>query len=104
MGSGTHQMQVVSIDLVNQNPIWFDVTFPEAIPYTAERVIPVARRQRIGSGQQRDRFAQLHHVLTPFPASLTSRRNWVPLTSVRNDQIPSSLNKASAESKRLPPA
>ena len=34
MGTGTHQMQFIALDTINQKPVRFDVGFPVPLPDT----------------------------------------------------------------------
>src|ERR1017187_4633220 len=66
MGTGTNEVQVVAIDLVDQQPIGFDVAVAKVPPLTAERMGFVARGQRTVCRKELDHLTQLCHVLAAF--------------------------------------
>jgi hypothetical protein len=47
MRSRAHEVQVVTIDLINEEPIRLDVTFAEALPFTTERMVLQTLRQHV---------------------------------------------------------
>jgi len=61
--SRSDEVQILAIDLVDQQPIRFDVAVAKMPPVAAERVVLASRRQRTALHQQQDDRAQLRHVL-----------------------------------------
>ena len=64
MCSRADQVQVVPIDLIEQEPIRFDVAISMMFPIPTERVVLVARRQRIAFDQEKDQLAELGEILS----------------------------------------
>ena len=63
MCSRADQVKVVSIDLVEQEPIRFYMTVSMMFPIPSERVISVARRQGVALDQEQDQFAEFGEIL-----------------------------------------
>ena len=63
MRSRADQVQVVPIDLVEQEPVLFDVTVSMMFPVATERVVLITRRQGIALDQEKDQLAELGEVL-----------------------------------------
>ena len=64
--SSTDEVQIVTIDLVDQQPVRFDVAVSEVLPLSAERMVLIPMGQRIPLDQKQDHIAQLLHVLAAF--------------------------------------
>jgi len=62
MCAGADQVQVVTVDLVDQQPIRVQVTVAVVLPNSSERVVFVVGRKRVALTQQQDQFAQLRHI------------------------------------------
>jgi hypothetical protein len=52
MCAGADQIQVVTVDLVDQQPIRFQVTGAVVLPFSGERVVFVVGWMRVAFGQQ----------------------------------------------------
>jgi hypothetical protein len=50
--SRADEVKVVAIDFIDQQPVRFDVAVAEVLPFAAERMVLVARRQRTSLDQQ----------------------------------------------------
>lgn len=70
MRSSADEVQIVTIDLVYQQPIRFDVAVAVVLPVAPERVIPAALRQGTSLDQQQNHLAKLRHILTAFLCKL----------------------------------
>jgi hypothetical protein len=66
MRSGSDEVEVVSVDAVDQQPVWLDVAVLTVLPAANERVVSESFRQHTPLQEQRDDFAQLCHVLAAF--------------------------------------
>ena len=66
MRSRTDEMQVIAIDLVDQQPIWFNVAVAKVLPVTRERMILIPLRQRTPVDQPQNHLPQLRHVFAAF--------------------------------------
>ena len=64
--SAPRQLQVLSFDAVDQQPVSLDVRLPIAVPWTPEGVVPVARGKRLLPDQPVEQGAKFGEVL-PLP-------------------------------------
>lgn len=68
MRAGTNEMQVIAADLIDQQPVRFNVTVTKVLPLAAERMVLVAGRQRGALDQQQYDFTQfLTYPYRAFP-------------------------------------
>lgn len=70
MRAGAHRVQVISDDLVDQQPIRLDMAIPAMRPVASEGVIFVSCRQRVARSQRHDCLAQFGHVVAALPGEL----------------------------------
>ena len=90
MGASTNEVQIVAIDLVDQQPIGFDVTVAEVSPLTTQRMVFVARWQRATCGKKLDQLTQICHVLAAFFSQLhipPKLRSAYQVSQVSNAQV-----------------
>jgi hypothetical protein len=97
MTSGSDQDQLGISSLVDQQPVWLDVTLSRAGVSTEKRVITKPWIQHFSLGEARDKRSETREILTPL---LHPLRVSLELTRMPNlaHQIPRSANSASAES------
>ena len=72
--SRSDEVKVLAIDLIDQQPVRFNVAVAKVLPLAAKRMVLVAGRQQISLDQQLDRLTQLRHVL----AALLSKSHVAP--------------------------
>src|ERR1039457_2906785 len=66
MRSRADEVQVVTIELVDRQPIRLDTSVALVLPVASERVVLAPWRQGTPLDRQQDHFAQLRHVLAAF--------------------------------------
>ena len=88
MATCTDQIEILSNDFADQQPLWFPMALPMVLPISDQRVVLVAQRQGCASFQKQDQLAKLLSVLATLPGEFTSRRNWFPGTRLRPDLDP----------------
>jgi len=65
MCTRAHQIQVITVDLIDQQPIRFHVTVALVLPWSREGVVLVVRWKRVSFGQQQDKLPELRHIFAP---------------------------------------
>src|ERR1035437_1689612 len=102
MRSGANEIKVVAVDLVDQEPIGFNVTIAMVFPVAAHWVVFVTRRQGIAFDQEKNQCAQLRHVSSTPLDQFDIAPEFRAADRVAHVQIPRSSTSASAVLKRFP--
>jgi hypothetical protein len=61
--AGTDEIEIVTVDLVEQQPVWLDTAVAVLPPLACERMISVTYRKRSAFAQKQDQLTKLCHVL-----------------------------------------
>src|SRR6185295_4468073 len=65
MRTGAHEVELISIDLIDQEEVATDVTFTVITPFPFQGMIePLWTKRGVVSNQQQHRLFQLTHVVT----------------------------------------
>ena len=100
--AGAHQVQILIIDFVDQEPIGFQVTVAVVLPFSGQRMVFVTGRKRAAFRQQQDQLTQLRHLLAAPLSKLNVASELGATDQVSQAQIPKSLNNVRGDLKRFP--
>ena len=70
MRAGADEINIISIDFVDQQPVWLDVAVAVAFPSPAKGMVLAMRWQRLALQQEQNHLAQFGHVLAAFLCEL----------------------------------
>ena len=67
MGTSADQVQYVTLDAVDHDPIWLDVRLPVSLPNAPKRMIAMPCSQRLPCDQGFQQHPQLGQILASRP-------------------------------------